>query len=91
MCRGHLVTRTDTNFSQRTVALMLNKHQFGKIQPLKPSNPTNSKTPKNPGSGRGSSASYKFLPIPKSQEERDLMEAKARALNAKTSKNLIIK
>jgi hypothetical protein len=59
---------------------MLNEQQFGKIKPQKPKAPRSS-------SGRGSGG-YKFLPVPTSQEERDLMEAKARELNFKISKNL---
>jgi hypothetical protein len=59
---------------------MLNEQQFGKFKPKK------SKVPRN-ASGRGSGG-YKFLPVPKSQEEKDLMEAKARAINAKTRKAL---
>ena len=58
---------------------MLNEQQFGKIKPKKP------KAPKQASSG--GSGGYKFLPIPKSKEERDLMEAKARALNAKNGMN----
>jgi hypothetical protein len=59
---------------------MLNEQQFGKFKPKKPKLPRNA-------SGRGSGG-YKFLPVPKSQEERDLMEAKARAINSKTRKTL---
>ena len=59
---------------------MLNEQQFGKINPQKP------KVPRS-ASG-GGSCGYKFLPVPKSQEERDLMEAKARAINLKTRKTL---
>jgi hypothetical protein len=59
---------------------MLNEQQFGKFKPKKPKAPLST-------SGRGSGG-YKFLPVPKSQEERDLMEAKARAINLKTRKSL---
>lgn len=59
---------------------MLNEQQFGKFKPKKPKLPRNA-------SGRRSGG-YKFLPVPKSQEERDLMEAKARAINSKTRKTL---
>jgi len=59
---------------------MLNEQQFGKFKPKKP------KATRNV-SGKGSGG-YKFLPVPKSQEERDLMEAKARAINLKTRKSL---
>ena len=63
---------------------MLNEQQFGKFKPNNPKGPVKPKKPKVPGqSGSGGSGGYKFLPIPKSQEERDLIEAKARALNAK--------
>ena len=58
---------------------MLNEQQFGKFKPNK------SQAPRQPRSG--GSGGYKFLPIPKSKEERDLMEAKARALNAKNGLN----
>ena len=58
---------------------MLNEQQFGKFKPNKPQAP---RQPRSGGSG-----GYKFLPIPKSKEERDLMEAKARALNAKNGLN----
>jgi hypothetical protein len=58
---------------------MLNEQQFGKFKPKKPQAP---RQPRSGGSG-----GYKFLPIPKSKEERDLMEAKARALNAKNGLN----
>ena len=58
---------------------MLNEQQFGKFKPKKPQSP---RQPRSGGSG-----GYKFLPIPKSKEERDLMEAKARALNAKNGLN----
>jgi hypothetical protein len=58
---------------------MLNEQQFGKFKPKKPQAP---RQPRSGGSG-----GYKFLPIPKSKEERDLMEAKARAFNAKNGLN----
>lgn len=68
---------------------MLNEQQFGKFKPIKPKGPAKPKKPTAPGlANRGGSGGYKFLPVPKSQEERDLMEAKARALNYKISKNL---
>ena len=68
---------------------MLNEQQFGKINPKKIQGPSKPKKPKVPGqSSRGGSGGYKFLPVAKSQEERDLMEAKARAMNAKTSRIL---
>ena len=68
---------------------MLNEQQFGKINPKKIQGPSKPKKPKVPGqSSSGGSGGYKFLPVPKSQEERDLMEAKARLLNFKISKNL---
>lgn len=68
---------------------MLNEQQFGKFKPIKPKRAAKPKKPTAPGlANRSGSGSYKFLPVPKSQEERDLMEAKARALNYKTSKNL---
>ena len=64
---------------------MLNEQQFGKINPKKIQGPAKRSKPKVPGQGAGSrSGGYKFLPVPKSQEERDLMEAKARAINVKT-------
>ena len=64
---------------------MLNEQQFGKFEPNNPKGPVKPKNPKIPGqSGSGKSGGYKFLPITKSQEERDFIEAKARALNAKT-------
>lgn len=64
---------------------MLNEQQFGKFKPNKPQGPAKPKKPKVPGQSASSgSGGYKFLPIPKSQEEKDLMEAKARAINAKT-------
>ena len=68
---------------------MLNEQQFGKFKPKKPQSAARPKKPKIPGqSSGGGSGGYKFLPVPKSQEERDLMEAKARELNFKISKNL---
>ena len=67
---------------------MLNEQQFGKFKPNKPQGPAKPKKPKVPGQSTSSgSGGYKFLPIPKSKEERDLMEAKARALNAKNGMN----
>jgi len=66
---------------------MLNEQQFGKINPKKMQGPTKPKKPKIPGQKiGGGSGGYKFLPVAKSQEERDLMEAKARAINLKTRK-----
>ena len=66
---------------------MLNEQQFGKINPKKMQGPSKPKKPKVPGqSSGGGSGGYKFLPVAKSQEERDLMEAKARAMNVKTRK-----
>ncbi len=66
---------------------MLNEQQFGKIKPKKPQSPAKPKKPKVLGqSGSGGSGGYKFLPVPKSPEERELMEAKARELNYKTSR-----
>jgi hypothetical protein len=66
---------------------MLNEQQFGKMKPSKPRGPVKPKKPKVPGQRTsGGSGSYKFLPVPKSREERDLIEAKARALNAKTTR-----
>jgi len=63
---------------------MLNDQQFGNFKPNKPKAPTKPKKPQAPKQPRsGGSGGYKFLPIPKSKEERDLMEAKARDLNAK--------
>jgi hypothetical protein len=59
---------------------MLNPKQFGKPKPIRSTQP--SQMPK----AKSSSAGYKFLPPFKTQEERDLMEAKAKALNAKTSR-----
>ena len=68
---------------------MLNEQQFGKFKPKKPQGPVKPKKPKVPGqSGNSGSGGYKFLPVPKSQEELDLIEAKAKALNLKTQKNL---
>lgn len=68
---------------------MLNEQQFGKINPKKMQGPSKPKKPKVPGrKSSGGSGSYKFLPVAKSQEERDLMEAKARAMNARTSRIL---
>ena len=68
---------------------MLNEQQFGKFKRDKPTGPAKPKKPQVPGrASSGGSGSYKFLPVPKSQEERDLMEAKARLLNYKISKNL---
>ena len=67
---------------------MLNEQQFGKFKPNKQKSPTKPKKPKAPKqASSGGSGGYKFLPIPKSKEERDLMEAKARALNAKNGMN----
>jgi len=67
---------------------MLNEQQFGKFKPNKPKAPIKPKKPQAPRQPRsGGSGGYKFLPIPKSKEERDLMEAKARALNAKNGMN----
>jgi hypothetical protein len=64
---------------------MLNEQQFGKIKPKKMQGPAKPKKAKIPGQkSGGGSGGYKFLPIPKSQEEKDLMEAKARAINVKT-------
>ena len=66
---------------------MLNEQQFGKFKPKKPQGAAKPKKPKIPGqSSSGGSGGYKFLPVAKSQEERDLMEAKARAINLKTRK-----
>jgi hypothetical protein len=68
---------------------MLNEQQFGKINPKKMQGPAKPKKLKTPGQkSSGGSGGYKFLPVAKSQEERDLMEAKARAMNAKTSRIL---
>jgi hypothetical protein len=69
---------------------MLNEQQFGKLKSKKPQGPAKPKKPKVPGqSSSGESGGYKFLPVPKSQEELDLIEAKAKALNHKTQKNLL--
>ena len=66
---------------------MLNGQQFGKINPKKMHGPAKPKKPKIPGQkSGGGSGGYKFLPVAKIQEERDLMEAKARAINLKTRK-----
>jgi len=65
---------------------MLNEQQFGKFKPKAPVKPKKPQAPRQPKSG--GSGGYKFLPISKSQEERDLMEAKARELNFKISNNL---
>ena len=68
---------------------MLNEQQFEKFKPNKPQGPAKPKKPKVPGQSASSgSGGYKFLPIPKSKEERDLMEAKARAINVKISRAL---
>jgi hypothetical protein len=68
---------------------MLNEQQFGKFKPNKPKGPAKPKKPKAPGLvSKGGSGGYKFLPVPKSQEERDLLEAKARELNYKLSLHL---
>ena len=68
---------------------MLNEQQFGKFKTNKTQAPVKPRKPKAPGKARsGGSSGYKFLPIAKSQEERDLMEAKARAINVKTRKAL---
>ena len=67
---------------------MLNEQQFGKFKPNKPQRPAKPKKPKIPGQkSGGGSGGYKFLPVPKSQEERDLMEAKAQALKAKLARD----
>lgn len=67
---------------------MLNEQQFGKIKPNKIVGPAKPKKPKVPGQRRiAGCGGYKFLPLAKSQEERDLMEAKAQALKAKTAKD----
>jgi hypothetical protein len=63
---------------------MLKQQQFVKPKLNKPKGPTKPRKPGIPGKSSSGSGSYKFLPVPKSQEERDLMEAKARAINAKT-------
>jgi hypothetical protein len=63
---------------------MLNDQQFGNFKPRKPKGPAKPKKPQAPRQPRScGSGGFRFLPIPKSKEERDLMEAKARALNAK--------
>jgi hypothetical protein len=63
---------------------MLNEQQFGKMNPKKMQGPAKPKKSNIPGQRTsGGSGGYKFLPIPKSKEERDLTEARARALNAK--------
>ena len=50
--------------------------------------PAKPKKPKIPGqSSSGGSGGYKFLPVAKSQEERDLMEAKAQVLKAKLARD----
>ena len=68
---------------------MLNGQQFGKINPKKMHGPAKPKKPKIPGQKSGGGAGgYKFLPVAKSPEERDLMEAKAQAIKAKTRKVL---
>ena len=59
---------------------MLNPKQFGKPKPLKAAQPP------QPPKAKNSSAGYKFLPPFKTQEERDLMESKARINNAKAAK-----
>ena len=52
---------------------MLNEQQFGKINPKKMQGPAKPKKPKTPGQkSSGGSGGYKFLPVAKSQEERDL-------------------
>ncbi|CAB4826320.1 unannotated protein [freshwater metagenome] len=61
---------------------MLNPKQFGKPKPIKAAQPP------QPPKAKSSAAGYKFLPPFKTQEERDLMEAKAKALNLQTKKNL---
>jgi hypothetical protein len=61
---------------------MLNPNQFGKPKPIKAAQPP------QPPKAKSSAAGYKFLPPIKTQEERDLMEAKAKALNRQTKKNL---
>ena len=67
---------------------MLNEQQFGKIKPKKPQGPAKPKKPKIPGqSSSGGSGGYKFLPVAKSQEERDLLEAKAQVLKAKLARD----
>ena len=67
---------------------MLNEQQFGKINPKKTQGPIKPKKPKIPGQrSSGGSGGYKFLPVVKSQEERDLMEAKAQVLKAKLARD----
>jgi hypothetical protein len=67
---------------------MLNEQQFGKFKPKKPQGPAKPKKLKIPGqSSSGGSGGYKFLPVAKSQEERDLMEAKAQVLKAKLARD----
>ena len=67
---------------------MLNEQQFGKIKPKKVQGPAKPKKPKIPGQkSGGGSGGYKFLPVAKSPEERDLMEAKAQAIKAKTARD----
>lgn len=63
---------------------MLNEEQFTKFLPAKSNQPKKPASPRKLGSLGGSS--YKFLPLVKSKEERDLMEAKAKAMNLKTQK-----
>jgi hypothetical protein len=66
---------------------MLKQQQFVKPKLNKPKGPTKPRKPGIPGKSSSSgSGSYKFLPVPKSQEERHLMEARARAINAKAQK-----
>lgn len=66
---------------------MLSEQQFGRFKGKKPQGPTKPIKPKIPGQkASGGTGGYKFLPVPKSQEELDLIEAKARALNARTRK-----
>ena len=63
---------------------MLNKKEFGKFKPNKPQGSVKPKKPKAPRqSSSGGSGGYEFLPVPKSQEERDLIETKAQAIKAK--------
>ena len=67
---------------------MLNEQQFGKFKPNKPKGPAKPKKSKAPGQkSGGGSGGYKFLPAAKSPEERDLMEAKAQAIKAKTARS----
>lgn len=66
---------------------MLNEQQFGKFKPKKPQGPTKPRKPKIPGQkASGGTGGYRFLPVPKSREELDLIEAKARAINVRTRK-----